>query len=171
MRLRVREMTLAEADLVIGYFHSATPEQLDLMGVDPTRLPSPEAWHRQLENDFALPAYRRHTYRLVWLDEDEPVGISSCDRIVFRERANMHLHVLDPSRRRQGIGTECVRQSVDIYFKTLELKRLYCEPNALNTAPHRTLQRCGFKFVKTYMTVPGPINFHQPVTQWVIERS
>jgi hypothetical protein len=28
----------------------------------------------------------------------------------------------------------------------------------------------GFKYAKTHMTVPGPLNYHQAVTRWVIER-
>ena len=52
----------------------------------------------------------------------------------------------------------------------LKLKRLFCEPNAFNVAPNRTLQKAGFKYLKTHMTVPGPLNFHQAVTRWVIER-
>ena len=62
------------------------------------------------------------------------------------------------------------RQSVDLYFEMLQLKRLFCEPNAFNVAPNRTLQKAGFSYVKTHMTVPGPLNFHQAVTRWVIER-
>jgi hypothetical protein len=65
----------------------------------------------------------------------------------------------------------CVRQSVEIYFQLLALERLLCEPNAFNMAPNRTLQKAGFQYVKTHMTVPGPLNFHQAVTQWVVEKS
>jgi hypothetical protein len=43
------------------------------------------------------------------------------------------------------------------------------EPNAFNAAPNRTLQRAGFRYVKTHMTVPGPLNYHQAVTRWVLE--
>jgi RimJ/RimL family protein N-acetyltransferase len=82
----------------------------------------------------------------------------------------MHLHVSEPERRKQGIGTECVKQSVDIYFDRLKLKSLFCEPNAFNAGPNRTLQKVGFKYLKTHMTVPGPLNYHQAVTRWVIER-
>ena len=57
-----------------------------------------------------------------------------------------------------------------IYFERLKLKRLFCEPNAFNVAPNRTLQKAGFKYLKTHMTVPGPLNFHQAVTCWVMER-
>ena len=82
----------------------------------------------------------------------------------------MHLHVTDPERRNSGIGAECVRRSADIYFERLKLKRLFCEPNAFNIAPNRALQKAGFKYVKTHMTVPGGLNYHQAVTRWVMER-
>jgi Acetyltransferase (GNAT) family len=67
---------------------------------------------------------------MIWLLDDKAVGFSSCHKIVFGERANMHLHVAEPQRRHQGIGTECVRRSVEIYFQKLRLKSLFCEPNA-----------------------------------------
>jgi RimJ/RimL family protein N-acetyltransferase len=82
----------------------------------------------------------------------------------------MHLHVVDPGDRRCGVGVECVRRSVEIYFERLKLKNLFCEPNAFNVAPNRTLQKAGFKYIKTYMTVPGALNYHQAVTRWMIER-
>ena len=82
----------------------------------------------------------------------------------------MHLHVIASEHRHQGIGADCVRRSVDLYFERLKLKRIFCEPHAFNVAPNRTLQKAGFKYLKTHMTVPGPLNFHQPVTRWVIER-
>jgi hypothetical protein len=44
MGVSVRQMELAEAQLVIDYFHTATPEHLELLGVDPTRLPEPDRW-------------------------------------------------------------------------------------------------------------------------------
>jgi len=81
----------------------------------------------------------------------------------------MHLHVVDERRRRSGVGTACVRQTVALYFETLKLRRLFCEPNAFNVAPNRTLQRAGFRYLKTYKTVPGRLNYHQAVTCWVCE--
>jgi len=106
-----------------------------------------------------------------WFHDDAFVGFSTADKIVIGERANMHLHVKDAALRRRGIGVECVRQSVELYFQTLKLKQLFCEPNAFNVAPNRTLQKAGFKYVKTHMTVPGPLNFHQAVNRWVMDRS
>ena len=170
MALAVREMMGSEVDLVIDYFQSATPEHLEILGVDPTRLPPAENWRERMRRQCDLPIEQRSMVAVIWLSEDRPIGFSTSDKIQYGEQANMHLHVTEPERRQQGIGAECVRRSVDIYFERLKLKRLFCEPNAFNVAPNRTLQKAGFKYLKTCMTVPGPLNFHQAVNRWVIER-
>ena len=170
MALTVREMTAAETGLVIDYFLTATPEHLELLGVDPSRLPSADSWRERICRQCELPIAQRNTLLVIWLADDQPVGFSSSDKIIHGEQANMHLHVTAPDRRHQGIGVEGVRRSVDLYFERLRLKRLFCEPNAFNVAPNRALQKAGFKYLKTHMTVPGPLNFHQAVTRWVIER-
>lgn len=169
MGLHVREMRLDETGIVVDYFHRATPEHLELLGVDPTRLPPRSAWRQFYEADHALPPEQRRSVQVLWLDGGEPIGFSTADKIVHGLHAHMHLHVLDPDRRRSGVGVHCVRESVALYFERLRLQRLYCEPHAFNTAPNRTLQKAGFRYVKTYKTVPGPLNFHQAVTQWVME--
>ncbi len=170
MTLTVREMTAAETDLIIDYFQNSTPEHLETLGVDPTRLPPEQSWRERLQREATLPIDKRTVVLVIWIRDDRPIGFSTSDKIRYGEQANMHLHVTDPERRQQGVGVECVRRSVDIYFERLKLKRLFCEPNAFNVAPNRTLQRAGFKYLKTHMTVPGPLNFHQAVTRWVIER-
>jgi len=166
----VREMTDPEFDIVIEYFFKSTPEHLEILGVDPTRLPAPDSWRERFRRERTRPIEQRATIAVIWLMDKQPIGFSSSDKIVYGEQANMHLHVVDPERRNRGYGVECVRRSADIYFERLKLKRLFCEPNAFNVAPNRTLQRAGFKYLKTHMTVPGPLNFHQAVTRWVMER-
>jgi len=163
-------MTVDESGIVIDYFHSATPEHLEMLGVDPTRLPAKSAWAERLRQLFATPIEERWGFYVIWLLEGCAIGFSSCDKIVFGERANMHLHVTVPEQRQRGLGTQCVLRGIDVYFRELKLKRLFCEPNAFNVGPNRTLQKAGFKYLKTHMTVPGPLNFHQAVTRWVIER-
>jgi RimJ/RimL family protein N-acetyltransferase len=170
MTLTVREMMSTEVDLIIDYFQNATPEHLETLGVDPTRLPPVDAWRDRLRRELALSADQRTMVLVIWLSDGQPIGFSTSDKIRFGEQAYMHLHVTESERRHQGIGVEGVRRSVDIYFERLKLKRLFCVPNAFNIAPNRTLQKAGFKYQKTHMTVPGPLNFHQAVTRWVIER-
>jgi RimJ/RimL family protein N-acetyltransferase len=81
----------------------------------------------------------------------------------------MHLHVVESQLRGSGIGSASLPETIELYFKLLKLKRLFCEPNAFNVAPNRALQGAGFRYVKTHMTVPGPLNYHQAVNRWVFE--
>ena len=170
MKLIVRQMRLDEVGLCIDYFHSASKDHLALLGVDPARVPARDEWLRRYEADAALPMEQRSNVQLLWLADDRPIGFSSVDQIEYGEQANMHLHILDAADRARGHGTQCVRQSAALYFELLDLKRLYCQPNAFNTAPNRTLQRAGFRYVETIMTTPSPITLHQPVTRWVLAR-
>lgn len=168
--LQVREMQLAEVQIRIDYFHNASDEQLLKLGVDRALLPSPQAWRQWYEADYARPIQQRENYSLLWLLDDEIVGFSSTDQISFGEQAFMHLHIVDPGRRRAGLGAQFVQQSAAAYFQALHLQRLYCQPNAFNTAPNRTLQRAGFQYVFTAKLTPSPINYLQPVTRWVLEQ-
>ena len=170
MNLDIRDMTLDETAMVIDYFYSSTVEQLDLMGIDPTRMPTRPVWSHLFKSLYETPVAERAVLMVVWQLDGRPIGFSSCDRIVRGSHANMHLHVTAPELRGRGLGTACVSRSVDLYVERLELKRLFCEPHAYNTAPNRALQKAGFRYVKTYNTVPGPMNYHQAVTRWMIER-
>jgi len=123
MALSVRMMIVPEIDLLDDYFQNSPPEHLEMLGVDPTRLPSRSAWHERLEREFDLPVAKKSVLHLTWLLNDQPIGFSMSDKIVFGERANMHLHVVNPENRNRGLGTECVRRSVEIYFEALQLKR------------------------------------------------
>ena len=170
MGLTVREMLVEETNLIVDYFHNSTPEHFETLGIDPTRLPDPEAWRERYRREYTLPIQQRTALLLSWLADERPIGFSTSDKIFYGDRANMHLHIIDADHRGRGIGVECVRRSVEIYFERLKLKRLFCEPNAFNVAPNRTLQKAGFQYVKTYNTVPGYLNYHQAVTRWVVER-
>lgn len=167
--LTVREMKLADVGIRIDYFHDASDEHLRSLGVDRSLLPMREGWFAHYEEDFERPVRERVSYSLVWELDGRPVGFSSTDRIVFGTEAFMHLHILRSSQRRAGLGSEFVKMSAQKYIQVLELERLFCEPNAFNVAPNRTLQRAGFRYLFTHETTPGPINFPQVTTRWLLE--
>jgi RimJ/RimL family protein N-acetyltransferase len=168
--LTVREMELADVDVRIDYFHNASDDHLRMLGVDRTLLPSREEWHQFYETDYARPIRERINYSLVWERDGQAVGFSSTDQITFGSHAFMHLHILNPQQRRSGLGADFVKNSAAIYFRVLELRQLFCQPNAFNVAPNRTLQRAGFKYLFTHNTTPTAINFPQAVTRWVLDR-
>lgn len=168
--LVAREMALSETDVVIDYFYGATPEFLNSLGVDPARLPDSKMWRARYEDEYRQPLEKRKTLLVLWEDDGIPIGFSTADKIVMGQEAYMHLHIVRPDRRRAGTGTTLVRATATIYFEKLKLQRLLCEPYAFNAAPNRTLQKAGFKYVMTHETIPGPLNFQQPVNRWVLER-
>jgi RimJ/RimL family protein N-acetyltransferase len=168
--LAARLMESAEVDIIIDYFHRATPEFLNTLGVDPAKLPDPGRWRTHHQQEFSLPLEKRKSLLVLWLAGSEPIGFSTADKIKLGDEAHMHLHITRPEKRSAGAGAELVKQTARIYFDTLKIRRLFCEPYALNTAPNRTLQRAGFTYIKTYETIPGPLNFHQAVTRWRLER-
>lgn len=170
-RLHVREMQLTEVNVCIDYFHDAPDDHLRLLGVDRALLPPHAAWRQFYEADHARPTHERLTYSVIWEVDGEVVGFSTTDQITFGAEAFMHLHILDPARRSTGLGTSFVRESAATYFRVLELQRLFCQPNAFNVAPNRTLQRAGFRYVLSEHTTHGPINFPQVVTRWMLDRS
>ena len=169
-QLTVREMELSEVAIRIGYFHDASDEYLRVLGVDRSLLPSPQDWQAFFEEDYARPIRDRINYALVWERDDRMVGFSSTDRIDFGNEAFMHLHIVAAELRGSGLGTRFVRLSAHAYFDTLELNRLFCEPNAFNVAPNRTLQRAGFRYLCTHEAQPSSINFPQITTRWVLDR-
>ncbi len=163
-------MDPSEIGIRIDYFHNAPDPYLRSLGVDRASLPTPAAWRSTYTADWALPMQERKGLALLWQLDGRAVGFSSSDRIVFGVEAYMHLHLLEADNRQKGLGSEFVKKSAEYYFRVLQLERLLCEPNAFNIAPNRTLQRAGFRYVLTHETQPGPINFFQATTRWVMDR-
>lgn len=168
--LVVRDLTLEEIDMPIDYFLEASNSDLIRMGVDQGRLPGKADWQQRFEGDLALPIRQRERHVVVWERDAVPVGFSTTNKIVFGVEAYMHLHILDPGNRRRGMGAEFVKLSAQRFFALFDLERLYCEPNAFNVAPHRTVQSAGFRFVSTQETLPGDINYFQTTNRWVLDR-
>ncbi|HSB95538.1 MAG TPA: GNAT family protein [Spongiibacteraceae bacterium] len=166
----VGEMTVAEVDFVIDYFHNATPAFLHGLGVDASKLPNRDHWRAWFAMDLKQTPPKRSSFFVIWRQDNEPIGFASIDRIVYGEEAYFHLHIAKPEFRNSGNGAFFVKNSVGLCFEKFELNTLFSEPYAFNTAPNRTLQKAGFKYLKTHETIPGPINFLQPVNTWALRK-
>jgi RimJ/RimL family protein N-acetyltransferase len=164
--LAVREMQENDVDSVIHYWLGADISFLKGMGVDIAKMPAREEWKKMLGEQVRTPLKEKKSYCIIWLLNGVSVGHSNINKIVYGEEAYMHLHLWISNIRKKGIGTELVQLTLPYFFENFKLKALYCEPYALNPAPQKTLQKAGFELVQEYTTVPGWINFEQPVKRW-----
>jgi RimJ/RimL family protein N-acetyltransferase len=118
--------------------------------VDPPKLPGKEKWLNLLADEQRQPLQNKKFYYVIWLLNNTPVGLRTFIRSFFGEEAYMHLHIWNSDKRQKGIGLEFIKMSLPYYFDKFKLKRLYCEPSALNPAPNKILQKIGFDFEKKY---------------------
>jgi RimJ/RimL family protein N-acetyltransferase len=163
----IREMKSEEITSVVDYFLNADTEYSIAMGVDKSKLPDRSEWIDSLQHQIEA----GERFYVTWLVDNEPIGHSNLADIVFGDSASMHLHIWNVRHRRSEHGLALLRQTLPLYFRRFELRKLICEPCALNPAPGKALDEVGFQFVKRYDAVPGPICFYQPVNRYELARS
>ena len=168
--LSVREIQEDDIHLITRYWLDADETFLSGMGADISLLPSEAEWKTMLLRQVQTPIEEKQSYCIIWQVNGEPVGHSNVNKIIFGKEAYMHLHIWNDKGRQKGYGTTFVKKTLPYFFTRLELEMLYCEPYALNPAPNKTLEKLGFRFEKEYITIPGSINFEQPVKRWVLSR-
>ena len=165
--MEVKELTEArEVQLILEYWFSRTNEELLKMGVDILKFPSKDQLQATLESQMQASYKLKTVHYILWVLDGTPIGHSSLTKIKYGEDACMHLHVWGPSNRQRGLGSKFVHLSLEHYFSCFNFKRVLCEPNAYNEAPNNALKRAGFTFLETVVTVPGLINFEQPVNRY-----
>lgn len=170
-QLSVRAIEKQDVELLVDYWMRASPEYLLGMGAIPSKIPSREDFEVMLIEQIATPLEKKPSYATIWLLNGEAVGHCNVNNIEFGQEAYMHLHLWHPEKRKKGMGTELVKLSVAHFFEQLKLKTIFSEPYALNPAPHKTLKKAGFTFIKKYTTIPGHWNFEQEVLRWKIEKT
>lgn len=164
--LSVRDIQQSDIDIIRQYWFGADAAYLQSMGVDPAKLPAPDQFVQIMTEQMNTPVEKRMLYYVIWLLDGEPVGHCNTNPTTFGEEAYMHLHMWKLQGRKKGMGTEFVKLALSRFFENLQLKKLYCQPYALNAAPNRTLEKAGFDFIAEFTTTPGRFNFEQPVKLW-----
>ncbi len=171
MHLSVREIEERDVPRIASYWVDNDDDFMQSMGVDLNKLPTRAAVTEMLQSQLNNPYNEKQSYATIWEVDGEAVGHCNVNKIIFGQEAYMHLHIWDGSLRQKGMGVELVKKSLPLFFETLELNTIYCEPYALNPAPNKTLEKVGFVFEKEYVTTPGYLNFEQSVKRWRMDRS
>lgn len=167
--LSVREITQADIPLIVNYWLGSEKDYLLSLGVDLSKLPKAEDLTGMLSHQLELPLEQKRAFGLIWLYNNSPVGHSNLNPIVYGETAAMHLHLWNSPNRGKGYGTQFLKLSLPFYFNLFKLKFISCEPYALNEAPSKVLKKSGFLLIKEYVTIPGSLNFEQPVKRWELD--
>jgi RimJ/RimL family protein N-acetyltransferase len=164
--LSVREIQLKDIEPLSNYWLNADPEFMKGMGVDLSKMPPRKEWEQMLLDQINTPIPQKKSYAIIWEENGIAIGHSNISKISFGKGAYMHLHLWGNVSRKKGIGTEFVILTLPFYFEKFQLKTLYCEPYALNPAPNKTMEKLGFKFLRSYIGIPGWLNFEQEVNVW-----
>jgi RimJ/RimL family protein N-acetyltransferase len=164
--LSVREITKQDIIPLTQYWLESDAAFMSGMGVDMSKMLNKEQWHEMLSEQLNQPYNKKKSYCIIWQIDGKAIGHSNVNKIIFGEEAYMHLHLWNTSVRKKGMGAQLVKMTLPYFFKNLQLKRIYCEPYALNPAPNKTLEKVGFTFIKKYITIPGYLNFEQEVNKW-----
>jgi len=154
---------------MVDYFLGADTAFLEAMGVDRRKLPARHEWIESALLDLGRAAHEKDRHYLAWLHDGTPVGHSSINKIKVGDEAFIHMHLWVGHLRQAGLGTRFFVASAARFMREFRLKRLYCEPYAENPAPNHVARKAGFRFIRRYRTIPGPINFEQDVNQYVLE--
>ena len=168
--LTARELEKKDIEPLVSYWINAPHDYLMGMGVDLSKMPTGNMLTEMLMQQLPQRYEDKKSYCIIWEADEEAIGHSNINKIIFGEEAYMHLHIWKPEARNKGYGKQFIQLTLPFFFKNMKLKNIYCEPYALNPAPNKTLEKAGFQFVKTYFTVPGSINFEQEVNLWKISR-
>ena len=170
MNISVRQAHEEDLSSIVNYFYQASDEHLKGMGADPTKLPALDGWLALLKAQLSLSYPAKEYFYMIWELEGEAIGHNNINQIKFGQQAFMHLHLWKELSRKKGLGTALLRKSIPYFFKFFELQNLYCEPFAGNPAPNRTLAKLGFQLERTYVTIPGTINYQQEVNRWCLSK-
>lgn len=171
MDLSIREASINDIAKVVDYFLDSDEEFMKGMGADKSRFPERDQWISHFNESSTLSYEHKKSLIIIWLYRGEAVGHSSLNKIQFSKEAFMHLHLWNKVQRQLGWGQRFMKMTIPYYFNKFKLNELYCEPFAENPAPNKTLRKLGFRFLKTYKTTPGTINFYQSVNRYVINKN
>jgi RimJ/RimL family protein N-acetyltransferase len=142
MRVRLRDVTLADADMLDAWADPALVSEFNSFGHEPTPTPRDTLRHGPLRNE-------RNGTLIVELADGTPIGTVSWHRVSYgpppgSDAWNIGIELL-PSARRKGYGTEAQRLLAGYLFETTPLHRVEASTDVANVAEQRSLEKAGYR--------------------------
>ena len=167
--LVVRDLTEEDLATVDAYWGSLTKADHDRMKVDPAKLIRMADRRHEILERLSIKDSKKASHALIWQYQGNTIGVANLRNLHFGEDGEIHLHIFDPAKRRQGLGHRFFVLSLKKFATRFRLKKIFCEPASTNPAPNQMLRKLGFPLVKTYRTVPGPVCLEHEVNRFEID--
>jgi RimJ/RimL family protein N-acetyltransferase len=140
-RVRLRDLTLADADLLDSWNNDPDRSEFNDFGEPPSPLPRDVLAEGPLRND-------RNGMLIVETVEGEPIGTVGWHLVHYGPGAlsqawNFGIE-LRPEARGRGLGTEAQRLLAEFLFATYELNRVEASTDVENLAEQRSLEKAGY---------------------------
>lgn len=168
--LTVRPMTREDIAGYVRYICELSAQDIARMGLDPERIPSPQALHEDLEIQRTTPLEQAKAYTLVWQVDGEPIGHTSLKDIVHGEHGGMHLHMWRADLRGKGYGPKLFCMAAVEFYERLRLDSIVCEPKSTNPMPNGLLRKVGFPLVRTYIGRSSDLSAVTELNRYEIKR-
>lgn len=149
MKITVREPTLEDAPAILSYWYDSSPDFLEGMGVDFSKLPSREEFQATLEQKFKSglsPDGQKLNVLIVCADENA-VGFHTLSPFTEGESGVFHAHIWDKSMRGKGIAVESYPLACRAFIEKFRLKKVLFKTPIQNKGALRIKAKLGLEEV------------------------
>jgi hypothetical protein len=168
--LSVRPLKEADIPFLIEYWFNCSDEDYIRMGVDKSKLMSKKDCENYFLNICNTPIEQAHSFYLIWLINNEPVGHNSLNEIIHGEIANLHLHMWNSKFRGQGFGPILFCKAVVEFYKLFQFKLILCEPKSSNLMPNKMLSKIGYTKWKTTVSKSSEMSLTCETNSYLISK-
>ena len=141
-RVRLRDVTLADADMLDAWARDEAKSEFNDLGQEPQPLPRDVIANGPLRNE------RNGMLVVERIADGQPIGTVGWHRVNYgpspRSDAWNFGIELRPEARGQGLGTEAQRLLAEFLFATYDLNRVEASTDVENLPEQRSLEKAGY---------------------------
>lgn len=145
--VEVRDLTLADLDAYVEYWHRPDNPALAALGVDPRKVFPAKKMREMLALNIAnnAPPAASRMSTLAIDCAGRCVGVHELTGLVPGESAIMHAHIWDGAQRGRGIGLISYVKAMKLYFERFGLATIRFETPKVNSAANRIKDKLGLR--------------------------
>lgn len=136
----IRDLVVDDIDDIVRYWHHSGTEHLEFLGIDCTKLGSPEDTRKRFLHAIRTNDVNQANVALAITLDQRLIGYSNLNRYGPDDNYP-HLHLIDPSSRAGGVATQTVPRILKIYFQLFPVRRLILQTHTDNTGINQVLDK------------------------------